>query len=79
MRGTYNTLPFNNMPPRLVIEMVKPSVFWMNSFSLNKGVLKHLSAQSIVMGQKLDNKCHCHFHFGEYMQMHEEHDNSMCP
>ena len=38
-----------------------------------------LSPRTIMTGQKLDFKHHCHFQFGEYVQTHEEDDNSMSP
>ena len=38
MRATYNTLPYHNMPPRLVIEMAKHAVFWLNAFPHANGI-----------------------------------------
>ena len=32
MRAIYNTLPFQKIPGRLVIEMAKTAVFWLNAF-----------------------------------------------
>jgi hypothetical protein len=32
-----------------------------------------------MTGQKLDYARHCKFEFGEYVQTHEQHDNSMTP
>ena len=59
--------------------MAKSSVFWLNNFPANGGVSEELSPRKIVTGQKLDYKQHCRSQFGEYMQMHEEHNNSMIP
>ena len=30
----YNTLPFNSMPPRIVIKMAKHAAYWLNAFPL---------------------------------------------
>ena len=79
MRAIYNTLPFQKIPARLVIEMAKTAVFWLNAFPVAGGVLQDLSPRTILMGQQVDYKCHCHYQFGEYTQTHEEHNNSMNP
>ena len=78
-RGTYNTLPFNKIPPRIVIEMIYNEVFWLNSFPSNGGVSKTLSPRTIITGQHIDYNRHCKYDFGEYVQTHEPHDNSMQP
>ena len=79
MQAIYNTLPFQKVPARLTIEMAKASVFWLNSLPQKNGLYNELSPRTIVTGQKLDFKRHCRFQFGEYVQTHEEHDNSMSP
>ena len=77
MRAIYNTLPFHKVPVRLVAEMAKACVFWLNSLPPHSNFGNELSPRTIVTGQKLDFKRHCRFQFGEYVQTHEEHDNSM--
>ena len=79
MRAIYNTLPFQKVPARLVIEMAKTAVFWMNAFPVTGGASQNLSPRTILMGQQVDYKCHCCFQFGEYTQTHEEHNNSINP
>ena len=79
MRSIYNTMPFHKVPARLVIEMAKTAVFWLNVFPVSKGVSQDLSPRTILTGQKVDYKRHCRFQFGEYTQTHEEHNNSMNP
>jgi Reverse transcriptase (RNA-dependent DNA polymerase)/Zinc knuckle len=76
-RCVYNTVPFTQMPNRLVIEMVYHSIFWLNSFPHNNGVSKTLSPRAIVVGQSIDFNKHCQLEFGTYVQTHEEHNNSM--
>ena len=79
MRAIYNTMPFHKVPARLVIEMAKTAVFWLNAFLVLGGASGNLSPCTILMGQKVDYKRHCRFQSGEYTQTHEEHNNSMNP
>ena len=79
MRAIYNTLPFQKIPARLVIKMAKSAVFWLNAFPTVGGASQQMSPRTIVTGQQVDYKRHCRFQFGEYAQMHEEHNNSMNP
>jgi hypothetical protein len=77
MRAMYNTLPFERVPHRMIIEMAKSSVFWLNAFPNTRGVSHTLSPRTIVTGQTVDFNRHCTHQFGEYVQTHEEHNNSM--
>ena len=79
MRAIYNTMPFQRIPARLVIEMAKTAVFWLNAFPVAKGVSQELSPRTMLTGQQVDYKQHCRYQFGEYVQTHEEHNNSMNP
>ena len=79
MRAIYNTLPLQKIPARLVFEMAKTAVFWLNAFPVAKGVSQDLSPRTILTGQQVDYKRHCRYQFGEYVQTHEEHNNSMNP
>jgi Eukaryotic translation initiation factor 3 subunit G len=76
-RAMYNTLPFQRMPDRLVIEMVYAAVYWLNSFPGASGISDTMSPRKIVLRQGIDYHKHCQVEFGLYVQTHEEHDNSM--
>jgi len=78
-RSTYNMLPFPKLPSRMIIEMVKASVMWLNMFPAHNGISDTLSPRNIVTGQSVDYKRHCRIETGAYVQTHEEHDNSMRP
>ena len=54
MRAIYNTLPFTHMPPRIVIEMAKHAVYWLNAFPHPNGVSETLSPRTIITGQTVD-------------------------
>ena len=77
VRCIYNTLPFEHMAPRLLIEMVKASNFWLNAFPHRNGISDVLSPRQIVTGSTIDFNRHCRLSFGTYVQTHEEHDNTM--
>jgi hypothetical protein len=76
-RCLYNTVPFKKMPSSMVVEMVHAGVFWLNMFPPEDGVSKTLSPRAIVTGLEADYNKHCRLEFGAYVQVHEEHDNTM--
>ena len=76
-RCVYNTVPFKKMPARMVIEMVYASVFWLNIFPAADGISTTISPRTLIAGLKLGYVKHCCLEFGTYVQVHEEHSNSM--
>ena len=76
-RAIYCTLPFKKMPRRLIIEMVYAANYWLNMFPRKGGVSKTLSPRALLTGQTWSYTTHCKLEFGDYVQTHEEHDNSM--
>ena len=77
MRGISNTIPFKRLTRNMVMELAKAVVYWLNSVPSNTGVAPMMSPRSIITGQLLDYHKHCCYEFGEYVQTHEEHDNSL--
>ena len=63
----------------MVIEMAKSAVFWLNSFPRANGISKSTSPRTMITGQTVDYNRHCRHEFGQYVQTHEQHDNSMSP
>ena len=57
--------------------MVYNAVFWCNMFTLKGGVSQTQSPSELILNRKLNFNAHCKVEFGEYVQTHEEHDNSM--
>ena len=76
-RAIYCTLPFKKMPRRLIIEMVYATNYWLNMFPRQGGASKTLSPRALLTGQSWSYTTHCKLEFGDYVQTHEEHDNSM--
>ena len=78
-RATYNTVPFKRMSGTMIVEMVHAANYWLNMFPANDGVSAIQSPRRILTGQYSDYALHCQLQFGEYVQVHESHDNSMNP
>jgi hypothetical protein len=76
-RRVYNTVPFRRMPGIMIVELVHGRNFWLNMFPANDGVSAVQSPRRIMTGQQADYLVHCQLEFGEYVQVHESHDNSM--
>ena len=79
VRCTYNVTPFDHFPPRMLIEMVFLSVFWMNAFPHKLGISQTLSPRPLVTGLGINYAKHCRIEYGQYVQTHEKHDNTMTP
>ena len=77
MQANYSMLPFERVPGRLVIEMAKAAMFWLNSLPPGDGILSTLSPRAIILGQSINYHQHRKYQFSKYVQTHEEHDNSM--
>ena len=77
MPATMRMLPFNRIPPRLVIELAKRENFWLNLFPFDAGISRTLCLRTIVTGQTLASDCHFKYAFGVQTQEHS--DNSMTP
>ena len=77
VRSNYNMLPYNYLPPMIVIKMVYCSVFWRNMFALKDGISKTQNPSKIVLNRKLNFNAHCKVEFGQYVQTHEEYSNNM--
>ena len=77
MRGVSNTVPFKRLTCNMVMELAKAMVYWLNAIPSNMGVSPTMSPRTIITGQLLDYHKHCRYEFGEYVQTHEEHDNSL--
>ena len=79
VRANHSMLPFTHVPPIIVIEMVYTAVFWRNMFPLKGGVSNTQSPAELVLNRRINFNTHCKVEFGEYVQTHEEHDNTMQP
>jgi hypothetical protein len=76
-RCIYNTMKVVRIPLRRTVELVYASVFWLNMFPSDDGVSYTITPRGLVTGLKLDYNKHCQIGYGEYKQVHEDHDNTM--
>jgi hypothetical protein len=76
-RSIFNTLPFTKLPGMLVVQMVSTCNFWLNIYPPKDGVSPYINPRELITGVKIDYNKHIRAEFGEYAQVHEEHDNSM--
>jgi hypothetical protein len=61
----------------MISEMVMLSIFWLNAFPRRLGISQTMSPRSIVTGLDVDYNKHCRIEYGQYVQTHKKHDNSM--
>ena len=76
-RGVVTHLSYKKLPGRMVIELVHLCAFWLNVFPpVLKTIHPTMSPRAILTGLEVDFKNHCKLKFGEYVHIHEEHDNT---
>ena len=78
-RAIYCTLPFRKVPCRLIIEMIYAANYWLSMFPRKGGISQTMSRRTLLTGLTMNYHRHCRVEFGEYVQTHEEHDNSLNP
>jgi len=61
----------------LVVQMVSTCNFWLNIYPPTDGISRSINPCELLTGVKIDYHKHVRAEFGEYVQVHEEHDNSM--
>ena len=77
-RSVYNALPFpNKLPVQMVVQLIYSCNFWLNVFPPAPGVSNDISPRELVTGMAIDYNKHCRLEYGTYVQVHEEHDNTM--
>jgi hypothetical protein len=60
------------------VEMVYAGVFWRNMFVIKGCVSDTQSPPELILNRKIDFNKHCKIEFSDdYVQTHEDHDNTM--
>jgi hypothetical protein len=70
-----NTLLFKKLPGMLVVQMASTWNFWLNIFAPKDGIYRNINPRELFTGVNIDYNKHIQAEFGEYVQLHEEHDN----
>jgi hypothetical protein len=63
----------------MIVEMVFLNIFWLNAFPHKLGISQSLSPRTIVTSLVINYTKHCKIEYGQYVQTHEKHDNTMTP
>jgi hypothetical protein len=64
----------------LIVQMVSTYNFWINIFPPKdgiSGISRNINPKEFITGVKIDYNKHIDAEFSEYVQVHEEHDNTM--
>ena len=61
----------------MIFELVALVIFWMNSLPPSPSVGGNISPRQIVTGLTIDYTNNCRLQFGEYIQFHKAHINTM--
>ena len=72
VRTGYHYLPFEHLPRILVKIMVSESARKLNYFPNKNGISKYYSPRMIIAQENLDYDRHCKYAYGDYVQAHEE-------
>jgi hypothetical protein len=56
-----------------------PWRFWINAFPHKLGISQTLSPRTLVTGLDINYAKHCRIEYGQYVQTHGKHDNTMTP
>ena len=59
--------------------MLYAANYWLNMFLRKGGISQTKSPRTLLTGLTMNYNRHCRLEFGEYVQTHEEHDNSLNP
>jgi hypothetical protein len=76
-RSIYNTLRLTKLRGMLVIQMVSACNFWLNIYPPKDGVSRKINPRELITGVKIDFNKHIRPAFGDYIEVHKEHNNSM--
>jgi hypothetical protein len=59
VRSTYHMLPFTQVPPVFIVELVYTHVFWCNMFALRGVISRTQRPSELILNCKLDFNAHC--------------------
>jgi len=71
VRCVYNSLPFTQIPDRMIINIIYGQFFWLNVFPTKNEISKKSGPRLLLTGKKIDCKIHCSIECGQYVQTHE--------
>ena len=72
MRAHHTNLPFLSFGRRMIIELAKHVVMFLNAFPPKSGISNTYSPLTIMTGKSLDWNKSCKLQFRAYVQVHED-------
>ena len=75
-RAIFSVLPFKHIPARMMVELIKFVVLWINAFPSHSGISASVSPQEMVIGYRRDYPKHCQMPFGGFAHFHEDLDTT---
>ena len=72
IRALRASLPYEKIPHRLVLALVRHSSRWLNVFCPKNSLSQVVSPRVIMTGRKIDYSKHCKLEVGSYVQTHEK-------
>ena len=70
VRCILSAIPFESLPPRMIIELQLSADFSLNYWCSSGGISKSIPPREIITGHKLDFKLHCKHTYGDYVLAH---------
>mmetsp|Transcript_36995 Transcript_36995/g.52267 ORF Transcript_36995/g.52267 Transcript_36995/m.52267 type:complete len:1117 (-) Transcript_36995:618-3968(-) len=77
-RATWNVKPFRTVPLIMLVELLYGVTFWLNCFPPSTGALNGMSPRAVMTGLVITME-HCKLEWGDYVQSHEDTDNTLAP
>ena len=77
VQAIVNTIPFKNYPHQLIVDTEYNAIFWFNCFLTKMQFTQYSAPGQMSLDHILTTKKHCRLQFGSYVQVHDQHDNSL--
>jgi hypothetical protein len=61
----------------LTVQMVSTCNLWLNIYPRKDGISRNINPRELITVVQIDFNKHMQVEFGEHVQVHEEHDNTM--
>ena len=70
--STWNSLPYQKFPNRIISRMVENTVFWINALPINSCMSSTISPRMLTIGTTINFRKHWKMEFGAYAEAHEK-------
>ena len=70
--STWNSLPYQKFPNRIISRMLENTVFWINALPINSGMSYTISPQTLMTWTTINFNKQCKIEFGIYAEAHQK-------